>query len=68
MKYKVILFWSEEDQVFLAEVPELPGCIAHGDSYESALTNVKDAMEFWLEVAWEFKHEISSSTATEVGR
>lgn len=68
MKYKVILFWSEEDQAFLAEVPELPGCIAHGDSYESALTNVKDAMEFWLEVACEFKHEISSSTATEVGR
>ena len=67
MKYKIILFWSEEDQAFLAEVPELPGCMAHGDSYESALINVKEAMELWLEVACEFKREIPGSTGTEVG-
>ena len=66
MKYKIILFWSEEDQAFLAEVPELPGCMAHGDSYESALVNVKDAMELRFEVAREFKHEILGSTKTEV--
>jgi predicted RNase H-like HicB family nuclease len=66
LKYKIILFWSEEDQAFLAEVPELPGCMAHGDSYESALASVKDAMELWLEVARECKHEIPGSTGTEV--
>lgn len=36
-KYEIILYWSEEDQVFVAEVPELPGCMAHGDTEETAL-------------------------------
>ncbi|HEX8906258.1 MAG TPA: type II toxin-antitoxin system HicB family antitoxin [Longimicrobiaceae bacterium] len=50
-KYEVIIFWSAEDQLFLAQVPELPGCIAHGDSREEALRNVEDAIDLWLEVA-----------------
>jgi predicted RNase H-like HicB family nuclease len=54
LKYKIILFWSEEDDAYLAEVPELPGCMAHGDSYESALANALEAMTLWLEVAREF--------------
>ena len=49
--YEIILYWSEEDSVYVAEVPELPGCMAHGSSHESALSNVKDAMVLWLEVA-----------------
>ncbi len=49
--YEIILYWSEEDSVFVAEVPELPGCMAHGDSHEAALSNVKEAMVLWLEVA-----------------
>lgn len=53
-KYETIIFWSEEDQAYLAEVPELPGCIAHGDSYESALLNVKDAIQLWIDTAREF--------------
>jgi len=50
-KYEIILFWSDEDHVFIAEVPELPGCMAHGDTQESALANVKDAMHLWLDTA-----------------
>ena len=51
--YEIIIYWSDEDQAFLAEAPELPGCMAHGDSYEEALRNVRDAMAFWLDVARE---------------
>lgn len=53
-KYETIIYWSEEDQVYLAEVPELPGCIAHGDSYESALANAKEAIQLWIDTAKEF--------------
>ena len=51
--YEIIIYWSNEDQAFLAETPELPGCMAHGNSYEEALRNVRDAMTFWLDVARE---------------
>ena len=53
-KYEIILYWSEEDQVFVAEVPELPGCMAHGDSHEAALINVKEAVQLWIDTAQEF--------------
>lgn len=53
-KYEIILYWSAEDNAFVAEVPELPGCTAHGDSQESALANVKQAMQLWLDTASEF--------------
>jgi len=53
-KYEIILYWSEEDQVFVAEVPELPGCMAHGDSHEASLVNVKDAIQLWIDTAHEF--------------
>lgn len=49
--YEIILYWSEEDVAFVAEAPELPGCMAHGDSHEAALSNIKEAMLLWLEVA-----------------
>ena len=52
-KYGIILYWSNEDEVFVAEAPELPGCMAHGDDQETALRNVKDAMLFWVERAQE---------------
>jgi predicted RNase H-like HicB family nuclease len=48
-KYEVIIRWSEEDQAFLAEVPELPGCSAHGDTHENALINAMEAAELWLD-------------------
>jgi predicted RNase H-like HicB family nuclease len=53
-RYEIILYWSMADAAFVAEVPELPGCMAHGDSQESALANVKEAMQLWLETAKEF--------------
>ena len=52
-KYEIILYWSNEDQAFIAEVPELPGCMAHGDNRETALRNVTDAMGFWVDRAQE---------------
>jgi len=53
-RYEIILYWSEEDAVFIAEIPELPGCMAHGETQESALANAKDAMRLWLDTAREF--------------
>jgi len=53
-KYKIIIYWSDEDNVFVAEVPELPGCMAHGETEESALSNVKDAIQLWIDTAKEF--------------
>lgn len=53
-KYEIILYWSEEDQVFVAEVPELPGCIAHGKSQEATLANAQDAVQLWINTAIEF--------------
>jgi predicted RNase H-like HicB family nuclease len=57
-RYEVIIFWSDEDQVYVAEVPELPGCVAHGDTYESALANAKQAIALWIETAKEFNDPI----------
>ncbi len=53
-KYEIILYWSEEDKVFIAEVPELPGCMAHGETQETALANAKEAIRLWLDTAREF--------------
>lgn len=51
--YEIIIYWSDQDQAFLAEAPELPGCMAHGNSYDQALQNIQEAMQLWLEVARE---------------
>jgi predicted RNase H-like HicB family nuclease len=53
-KYEVILYWSEEDQAFVAEVPELAGCAAHGSSQEAALASAQEAIALWVETAKEF--------------
>jgi len=53
-KYEVIIFWSAEDEAFVAEVPELPGCMAHGATQEEALANAKEAETLWLDTAKEF--------------
>ena len=53
-KYEIILYWSNADDAFVAEVPELPGCTAHGDSQETALKNVNQAMKLWIDMAKEF--------------
>ena len=53
-RYGVILYWSNVDSAFVAEVPELPGCMAHGDTQEVALRNVNQAMALWIDTAKEF--------------
>jgi predicted RNase H-like HicB family nuclease len=50
-KYGTIIYWSEEDQAFVADVPELPGCMAHGASQDEALSNAKQAIQLWLDTA-----------------
>ncbi|MEM1170996.1 MAG: type II toxin-antitoxin system HicB family antitoxin [Cyanobacteria bacterium P01_H01_bin.35] len=58
LHYEIILYWSQEDQTFIAEVPELPGCIADGETYQSALQNVEIIMQEWIETALELGREI----------
>ncbi len=53
-KYEIIIYWSNEDQAFVAEVPELPRCMAHGNSPESALANAMEAIQLWMDTAKEF--------------
>ncbi len=53
-KYEIILYWSNVDGAFVAEVPELAGCSAHGDTQEDALKNINQAMELWIDTAKEF--------------
>jgi predicted RNase H-like HicB family nuclease len=51
VKYGVVLYWSDDDQAIIAEVPELPGCAADGDTYQEALSNVLVIIEEWIETA-----------------
>ncbi len=60
-RYEIILFWSKEDNAFVADVPELPGCMAHGDTYEDALRNIQEAMSGWIDVAQELGEPIPES-------
>jgi len=53
VKYEITLFWSDEDRAFVAEAPEVPGCMAHADDQETALGNIKDAMRSWIDRARE---------------
>ena len=57
-KYGIVLYWSNEDRAFIVEVPELPGCMAHGDTQESALRNVNEAMDFWIDTARELERTV----------
>ncbi len=57
-KYEIIIYWSKEDQAFISEVPELPGCMAHGDTHEAALANIRVAVELWIQTAKEFNDPI----------
>nr|VFK24361.1 MAG: Predicted nuclease of the RNAse H fold, HicB family [Candidatus Kentron sp. MB]VFK34314.1 MAG: Predicted nuclease of the RNAse H fold, HicB family [Candidatus Kentron sp. MB]VFK76651.1 MAG: Predicted nuclease of the RNAse H fold, HicB family [Candidatus Kentron sp. MB] len=52
-KYEIIIFWSEEDLAFVAEAPELPGCMADGKTYQEALSNAEQIIQEWIETARE---------------
>ncbi|MCT7994039.1 type II toxin-antitoxin system HicB family antitoxin [Laspinema olomoucense] len=51
LRYEIIMYWSQEDEAFIAEVPELAGCAADGATYQEALTNVEVVMQEWMETA-----------------
>ena len=52
-KYEIIIFWSEEDSAYLAEVPELPGCMADGQTYKEALEKAETIISEWIQTAKE---------------
>jgi predicted RNase H-like HicB family nuclease len=58
IRYEVIIYWSEEDQAFIAEVPELSGCAADGSTYQEALANVEIIIQEWIEMAKELGRPI----------
>jgi len=58
LRYEIILYWSEADQAFVAEVPELPGCMADGETYQAALDAVQTVMREWIETAVELGRDV----------
>ena len=52
-QYEMIIYWDKTDNIYVADVPELPGCMAHGKSKKEALENAEKAVEFWLKTAKE---------------
>ncbi len=57
-KYEIIIYWSEEDKVFIAEVPELAGCMADGKTYQEVLANTEIIIQEWIETALDLGREI----------
>jgi predicted RNase H-like HicB family nuclease len=57
-RYEVIIYWSDEDQAFIAEVPELPGCAADGATYAEAISNVEVVVREWIETAHELGRRV----------
>jgi predicted RNase H-like HicB family nuclease len=65
IKYEIILYWSDEDQAFIAEVPELAGCVADGATRHEALTNAEIVIAEWLETARELGRPIPVTGTTD---
>ena len=59
MHYKVVIYWSPEDEAYIAEVPELAGCMADGETYFESLSNVQIIMEEWIQTATELGRPIT---------
>ena len=57
-KYELIIFWSEEDERYVVEVPELPGCMADGETYDEAIGNAQEVISEWIETAKDLGREI----------
>ena len=57
-KYEIIIYWSEKDNTYIAEVPELAGCMADGDTYQQALKNAEAVIQEWIETAQELNRPI----------
>ena len=58
-KYGVVIYWSKDDEAFIAEVPELAGCMSDGNTYQEALTNVQRVIEEWVETVEDLGREIT---------
>ncbi len=58
IKYELIIYWSDVDQAFIVEVPELPGCAADGETYQEAVQNVEVVIQEWIETAIELGRPI----------
>lgn len=61
-RYELVIYWSDEDQSFVVEVPELPGCMADGASYQDAVKNVEIIIEEWIAAAQELGRHIPEPT------
>jgi predicted RNase H-like HicB family nuclease len=57
-RYEMIIYWSDEDQSFVVEVPELPGCMADGPTYRKAVANAERVIDEWIQTAYELGREI----------
>jgi predicted RNase H-like HicB family nuclease len=53
IKYELIVYWSDADDAFIVEIPELPGCMADGETYEQAVAHARQVIEEWIETARE---------------
>ncbi|MBE9234136.1 type II toxin-antitoxin system HicB family antitoxin [Cuspidothrix issatschenkoi LEGE 03284] len=62
LRYEITIYWSEEDQAFIAEVPDLPGCAADGETYQEALQNIEIIMQEWIETAQGLGRKIPEPT------
>lgn len=58
VKYELVVYWSDEDQSFVVEVPELPGCMADGETYQQAVINAERVIREWVEVAQELGRKV----------
>ena len=58
VKYEIIIYWSQDDDAFIAEVPELPGCAADGGTYREALDNVQVVIQEWIDTANDLGREV----------
>lgn len=58
VRYEIILYWSDEDHAFIAEVPELPGCAADGPTYREALENAETVIQEWIDTARELGRDV----------
>ena len=57
-KYEIIIYWSQEDQAFIADVPELPGCMADGKTYQEAPANIEVVVQEWIDTATDLNRPI----------